>query len=116
MGVGKAGSRWSWTCTKPCSALPRNGKEAGITPPEHHALGFISEDAMKYALGGFAVALAAALCVGMAGCSRAPAQVVDAGPPTVTVSHPVEQEVTDYADYTGRIAAVDSVEVRAHVW
>src|SRR5205807_1964619 len=25
-------------------------------------------------------------------------------------------DVTDYADFTGRIAAVDSVEVRAHVW
>jgi RND family efflux transporter MFP subunit len=32
------------------------------------------------------------------------------------VSYPVEREVTDYADYTGRPAAVDSVEVRAHVW
>src|SRR5262249_15691450 len=29
---------------------------------------------------------------------------------------PVEREITDYADYTGRTAAVDSVEVRAHVW
>jgi RND family efflux transporter MFP subunit len=28
----------------------------------------------------------------------------------------VEREVTDYADFTARTAAVDSVEVRAHVW
>jgi RND family efflux transporter MFP subunit len=34
----------------------------------------------------------------------------------VSVSLPVEREVTDYADYTARTAAVDSVEVRAHVW
>ena len=33
----------------------------------------------------------------------------------VTVSYPVERDVTDYADFTGRTAAVDSVEVRAHV-
>jgi RND family efflux transporter MFP subunit len=32
------------------------------------------------------------------------------------VSYPVEREVTDYADYTARLAAVDSVEVKAHVW
>jgi RND family efflux transporter MFP subunit len=32
------------------------------------------------------------------------------------VSHPVERDVTDYADFTARTAAVDSVEVRAHVW
>src|SRR5262249_60618712 len=29
---------------------------------------------------------------------------------------PVEQVITDYVDFTGRTAAVDSVEVRAHVW
>ena len=29
---------------------------------------------------------------------------------------PVERDVTDYADFTGRTAAVDSVEVRARVW
>jgi RND family efflux transporter MFP subunit len=33
----------------------------------------------------------------------------------VVVSYPVEREVTDYADYTARTAAVDSVEVRARV-
>ncbi len=37
-------------------------------------------------------------------------------PTSVTVSYPVERNVTDYADFTARIAAVDSVEVRAHVW
>jgi RND family efflux transporter MFP subunit len=34
----------------------------------------------------------------------------------VSVSRPIEREITDYADYTARTAAVDSVEVRAHVW
>ena len=33
----------------------------------------------------------------------------------VTVSYPVERDVTDSADFTGRTAAVDSVEVRARV-
>ena len=31
------------------------------------------------------------------------------------MSYPVGREVTDYADFTGRTAAVDSVEVRARV-
>ena len=35
-----------------------------------------------------------------------------APPVTVEVSYPVEREVTDYADFTARMAAVDSVEVR----
>ena len=38
-----------------------------------------------------------------------------AAPMSVTVSYPVERDVTDYADFTGRTAAVDSVEVRARV-
>jgi len=36
-------------------------------------------------------------------------------PPAVSVSHPVEREVTDYAEFTARVAAVESTEVRARV-
>src|SRR3954470_13802148 len=56
------------------------------------------------------------LCLGLAGCVRVPSAAPEAAPTPVTVSRPVEREVTEYADYTGRTAAVDSVEVRAHVW
>jgi RND family efflux transporter MFP subunit len=56
------------------------------------------------------------LCVGLAGCVRAPSAATEAAPTPVTVSRPVERQVTDYADFTGRTAAVDSVEVRARVW
>ena len=56
------------------------------------------------------------LGIGLASCAGAPS-----GPPVppttpVTVSRPVERYLTDYADFTGRTAAVDSVEVRARVW
>src|SRR5579863_2798798 len=61
-------------------------------------------------------ALVVGLCLGMTGCERAPAGAPAAAPVSVTVSYPVERTVTDYADFTARIAAVDSVEVRAHVW
>src|SRR5689334_9461067 len=65
---------------------------------------------------GIGSALALGLCLGVAGCTRAPAGAPAAEPVSVPVSHPVGREVTDYADFTARIAAVDSVEVRAHVW
>src|SRR5947209_1557931 len=55
-------------------------------------------------------------CLGLAGCARAPASMPAPPPARVEVSHPVEREVTDYADFTGRTAAVESVEVRARVW
>jgi RND family efflux transporter MFP subunit len=61
------------------------------------------------------VALLPILSIAMAGCARAPAEVPEE-PAEVTVSRPVERDVTDYADFTGRTAAVDSVEIRARVW
>src|SRR5580698_9147539 len=63
-----------------------------------------------------ALMLVLGLSVGATGCTRGPSAPPPAPPVAVTVSHPVERYVTDYADFTARIAAVDSVEVRAHVW
>jgi hypothetical protein len=54
-------------------------------------------------------------CLGLAGCSRAPEGPPGKRAPTVTVSYPLQREVTDYQDYTGRTAAVDSVQVQARV-
>jgi RND family efflux transporter MFP subunit len=61
------------------------------------------------------VVLLLALGIGLAGCARVPSQTPAAAPMPVTVSYPVERDVTDFADFTGRTAAVDSVEVRARV-
>ncbi len=61
------------------------------------------------------VALVLGVCLAVTGCARAPAEAPAAAPVVVTVSYPVERAVTDYADFTGRTAAVDSVEVRARV-
>jgi len=55
------------------------------------------------------------LSLSLAGCARKLSEVPLAAIP-VTVSRPIERDVTDYADFTARTAAVDSVEVRAHVW
>ena len=53
--------------------------------------------------------------IGLAGCARVPSEAPATAPMPVSVSYPVERGVTDYADFTGRTAAVDSVEVRARV-
>jgi RND family efflux transporter MFP subunit len=55
------------------------------------------------------------LFAGLAGCARPPSGAL-LETVQVSVSYPVERYVTDYADFTGRTTAVDSVEVRAHVW
>lgn len=64
---------------------------------------------------GIGSALLSGLCLALAGCAQAPSEAPAEAPPPVTVSYPVEREVTDYADFTARTAAVDSVELRARV-
>ena len=64
--------------------------------------------------GPIALALLA-LCLLAAGCGTNQAQAPSSDLPAVPVSRPVEREVTDYVDFTGRTAAVDSVELRARV-
>jgi RND family efflux transporter MFP subunit len=43
------------------------------------------------------------------------AQAAPAAPPPVTVSQPLQKEVTEWDEYTGQFAAVDYVEIRARV-
>lgn len=50
-----------------------------------------------------------------AGCTRPTPPPVEAPPPKVTVSVPVEREVTDYVDFTGRTDSKNSIEIRPRV-
>ena len=63
-----------------------------------------------------ALSALAFVCVAVAGCAQAPPEGGPMPPPAVTVSYPVEREVTDHGNFTGRTAAVESVKVRARVW
>lgn len=57
-----------------------------------------------------------ALSLAVAGCSQGdPTAVPKAEPPVVLVAPPVEKEVVDFKDYSGRTDAVNFVEVRARV-
>ena len=60
-------------------------------------------------------ALLLGACLGLLGCTGTSGEAPQKGAPTVTVSYPLKREVTDYQDYTGRTAAVDSVQVQARV-
>ena len=50
-----------------------------------------------------------------AGCRANRAAVAPPEPPAVPVAHPVAREVTDFVDFTGRIEAVHSVDIRPRV-
>jgi multidrug efflux system membrane fusion protein len=60
---------------------------------------------------GFCLVLAGA----PVGCSRGPAQPAQSEPPAIPVSQPVQRDVTDYVDFTGRTDAVNPVGIRARV-
>ena len=66
-------------------------------------------------LAGLGLFLVAAASV--PGCSDGPApEAMKMPPPAVTVSYPLERNVQDNAEFTGRTAAVESVKVRARVF
>jgi RND family efflux transporter MFP subunit len=72
---------------------------------------------MRYRSGYIAGAvLVAGFSLILIGCSSSPSEGPATAPIPVTVSYPVEREISDHADFTGRTAAVDSVELRARVW
>jgi multidrug efflux system membrane fusion protein len=59
--------------------------------------------------------LTCSLLAAVGGCQGKPAPVAPPEPPVVPVSRPVEREVTDYVDFTGRTGAVQSVDIRPRV-
>src|SRR6266581_9428250 len=60
-----------------------------------------------YALSGLLLLLTA--------CAQQPQTTAAPPPPKVTVSQPSMRDVTEWEEYTGRLEAVESVEVRARV-
>ena len=66
----------------------------------------------------FSVCLASGLfvaAIGPSSCQKKQAAAPTVEPPVVTVAEAVLHQVTDYVDYTGRIDAVNAVDVRARV-
>ena len=51
----------------------------------------------------------------LAACAKTSAQPAPPPPPQVTVANVIERDVTEWDEFTGRLQAVDSVEVRPRV-
>jgi RND family efflux transporter MFP subunit len=85
---------------------------AALTIPNRESEAFMRDSSPASVVS----ALVLGHLIGLAGCARGPSGESETASTPVTVSYPVERDVTDYVDFTARTAAVDSVEVRAHVW
>src|SRR5690348_8790575 len=66
----------------------------------------------RFGIGGAALLLAGLLA---AGCNHAAPTDKMAKLAEVTVTTPITDEVTDYQDFTGRLDALKTVEIRARV-
>src|SRR5262249_1620636 len=102
-----------------------------VHSPSWHPLGFAlepprsSEFAAGFPLarpwrlvmsrGRIVVLFVIPLLAAMGGCHGQSSQVAPPEVPAVPVSRPVQQEVTDYVDFTGRTDAVQAVNVEARV-
>jgi hypothetical protein len=58
------------------------------------------------------VALVSTFLAAANGCQRPEPAVAPAELPVSLVSHPIQREITDHVDFTGRTEAVQSVEIR----
>jgi RND family efflux transporter MFP subunit len=67
--------------------------------------------------GSFArrTVVAALLAGAVFGCNRGAKQAVEAKPAEVVVSEPITRQIVDYEEFTGRMDAVDSIDIRARV-
>jgi len=70
---------------------------------------------MNHRLNLLVVALGLLISSGISGCAKRTAAAVQTAPTPVAVSQPIKQSISDFADFTSRTAAVDSVEIRARV-
>src|SRR5205823_123414 len=55
------------------------------------------------------------LAVAVFGCNRGAKQAVEPKPAEVVVAEPVTQQIVDYEEFTGRMDATDSIDIRARV-
>jgi len=67
----------------------------------------------RFSFSTFDVFVATCALSLISGCGQTP--LPQATPPVVTVALPIAEDITDWDEYTGRIEAVESVEVRARV-
>ena len=61
--------------------------------------------------GFFALSVGLLLSGGVAGCQKGMRQLAPAEVQAVPVAQPVQRQVTDYVDFTGRTDAVESVNI-----
>jgi RND family efflux transporter MFP subunit len=62
-----------------------------------------------------AVCALGAVVGGWAGCSGKPEDPAAPPPPEVDLARPIVRDITEWDEYTGRLAAIDAVEVRPRV-
>ena len=87
-------------------------KEKGISADIHRLI--LRKASRKHLQSGFLVVITLVTLLGCGNKTGSDAKPVQA-PPSVKIAQPLAQDVTEWDEYTGRIEAVSSVDVRARV-
>ena len=70
---------------------------------------------MSYRPASVVLGFCLALVAGLAGCAERQPKAAPAEALPIPVSQPVQREVTDFVDFTGRTDAIEAVDIRARV-
>ena len=90
--------------------LPRHRIQTPLQPATTVALSLT-----RARLRAFAITMAAAALLALAGCSLEAQEVTAPPPPEVSVAPVVHRDIAEWNSFTGRIAAVETVELRPRV-
>jgi len=103
-GFGAIASKRSGDEGAPRRRKSRQNPQAGKPAPRRHSIGASYLRAIAFiAIGSL-----------LAGCGRHPSQIAPP-PPVVTVIQPIERQVVEWDEYTGRLESPATVDVRARV-
>lgn len=80
----------------------------------HHRPAQCQRMMMNY-ISAYRFSAISVLLATIAGCQRPSAPDLSLGTPTVSVSKPIERKVGVFEEFTGRVNAVESVDVRARI-
>src|SRR5262249_55076447 len=98
---------------------PRLARRSGDRPVNWHGprvpFGLSPSSGPPMVRGCLLAVLTGLMLLAGGGCQRSASKVAPSEPPVLPVSKPIQREITNYVDFTGRTSAVSAVDIRPRV-
>ncbi|MGZ8947539.1 MAG: hypothetical protein ACXW1W_19205, partial [Methylococcaceae bacterium] len=100
----------------PCLTPPKGLKLAALSAVSFKKISLstpaLRKAVMRHARSSLLTAVTLTTLFGCGNSTDTPVKPVQTPPPAVKIAQPLMQEVTEWDEYTGRIEAINSVDVR----